>query len=682
MEILEKDIRYLKYVGEIKAKKLNNLGIYTYKDLLYHYPRTYEDRRTIKKIKDLILGESVIFTGSIIDKFNLKRIRKSLSIMSFYVSDETDKLKVTIFNQAYIKNKLEVGKSYAFYGKIESTVFGFEVVNPVITDIEKTNELKGIYPIYPATSHITSEYIRKLIKEIYKEDFVINEIFNDKFRKENNIIRRNEAMKKIHMPQNMEDISVAKRTLVFEELFMLQLALNSMKNENIKAKKLAKYTNTNIEQFLSILPFELTNAQTRTVDEIIKDMEKNNIPMNRLIEGDVGSGKTIVVAIAMYIAVKNGYQAAMMAPTTILAKQHYLVLKEYFDKLGIKTGILTGSSTKKQKEEIIDKLKNKGIDILFGTHAIIEDNIEFNNISLVITDEQHRFGVKQRLRLSKKNTGIDVIVMTATPIPRTLALLIYSDLDMSIIDEMPKGRKPIKTYIVDDSYEQRINLFVKKELDKKRQTYIVCPLIEESEQLDLTAAKSIYEKYRDDIFRDYRVGFLNGKMKNKEKDEVMNEFKNGEIDILVSTTVIEVGVDVKNATIMIIEDASRFGLSTLHQLRGRVGRSDMDSYCILKTKIKSKQVMERLEIMTKSNNGLEIASKDLELRGPGDFFGTKQHGLPEFKIANVVTDISILKETSKLVKDLLKTDSRFLNDKNNEIKKELDKYIKSGIIYS
>ena len=681
MDILENDIRFLKTVGEVKAQKLNKLGIYKYRDLLEHFPRAYEDRRNIKKIKDIIPGESVIFTGKIIGNFTVRRIRKSLNLISFYVTDDTERIRVTIFNQAYMKDKLVIGNTYAIYGRVEFENLGLEIANPVMFEVEKINELKGIYPIYPITNSINSEYIRKLIKEIYKQKFNINEILNKRIRDKYELIEIENALKKIHMPKTMEDVETSRKRLIFEELYVLQLALASLKKDNIKTKRDKEYADIDASKFIASLPFELTNAQIRTINEITSDLKKST-PMNRLVEGDVGSGKTIVAAIGMYLAVKNGYQASMMAPTTILANQHFDGLKPILDKLKVRSAVLTGSTSKKEKNKIIEELKSGAIDILFGTHAILEDSIEFKKLSFVVTDEQHRFGVKQRLKLSSKNKSVDCLVMTATPIPRTLALLLYSDLDMSIIDELPKGRKPVKTYAVDESYETRIETFIKKELDLGHQAYVVCPLIEENEELDLTAAKSLYEKYKNEIFKQYNVGFLNGKMKNKEKDQIMQCFKEGSIDILISTTVIEVGVDVKNATLMIVEDASRFGLSTLHQLRGRVGRSDLDSYCILKTKVKSKEIMERLEIMVKSNNGLEIASKDLELRGPGDFFGTKQHGMLQLKIANLLEDMSLLKLSNEAVKETLKDDPTLSKNENCFLKQKLEKYLNSGLIYS
>jgi len=663
--ILKNDIRYLKGVGERSAALLNNLGIFTYQDLLEYYPRNYEDRTTLKKLNELMNNESAVFIGEVSTKIMVHRIRKNLTISSFFVEDETgSRIQISIFNQAYVKNKLGVGIKYAFYGKAEYINGRCEVQNPVIVDVDKVNDLIGIYPIYTLTKGVTNNYLHKLIKEVLKLNPELNETLDMGIRKIYNLEDTKEAIQKIHNPKSFAEVEVARKRLIFEELFLLQLALLSIKNKNLHDKLGISFKDIDYKEFKEMLPFELTNSQKKCIAEILNNMQ-DKIPMNRLLQGDVGSGKTIVAAIALYIAVKNGYQGAMMAPTTILSNQHYAELKDYFEKLGMKTQIITGATTKKKKEEIVKELEKGEIDILFGTHAIIEDNVKFKSLGLIITDEQHRFGVKQRMKLNAKGKDADVLVMTATPIPRTLSLMLYSDLDMSVIDELPPGRISVKTYVVDESYEPRIISFIQKELDKDKQAYIVCPLIESNEELDLTDAKTLYENYKENIFKNYSVGFLNGKMKTKEKDEVMSAFKEKKINLLVSTTVIEVGVNVPDATLMIVENADRFGLATLHQLRGRVGRSKFESYCILKSKGRSKEVLERLDIMTKSNNGLEIAEKDMNLRGPGDFFGLRQHGLPVFKLANLLTDMQLLKKSNEAAKEVLHFDPD-LNDETHE----------------
>lgn len=669
---LNTDIQFVKGVGEVRAGLLSKMGINTVYDLITYYPRVYEDRTNIKEIKDFALGEMVLFKGTVMSNITTRRIRKNLTIHSFFVGDGTGSIKITVFNQNYLKNTIFEGKEYAFYGKVEGTCLRYEINSPEIVPVEKMFSISGIRPVYPLVKGITNNYVISLMNKFVNDKLNFIEIFSDEFRKKYDLEDINRAILNIHFPASNIEIEKARKRHIFEELYLLELALMSIKNSNVKQNGIV-FSNVDVSEFLSIIPFELTNAQNNCLNEILKDMN-SNIVMNRLVQGDVGSGKTIIAALAMYVAVKNGYQAAMMAPTTILATQHYTDLKVLFDKLGIKVDIVTGKTTKKGKREIAERLINGDIDILFGTHALLEDNIEFKNIGLVVTDEQHRFGVKQRMKLTGKAENIDTLVMTATPIPRTLALTLYSDLDISIIDELPKGRKPIKTnaVFVNENMEGRVNSFISKQIEAGRQAYIVCPLIEESEDNDLTAATELYEKCKTETFKNYRVGFLHGKMKNKEKDEIMVAFKNHEIDILVSTTVIEVGVNVPNATIMVIENADRFGLAALHQLRGRVGRGKYESFCVLKTYNKSQKSMSRLKIMESSNNGFVIAEKDLELRGPGDFFGIRQHGLPEFKLADLLKDVKLLKLATDAAKTTLENDSTLSSKENYKIKQMLD----------
>lgn len=666
------DIQYVKGVGEVRAKLLSKMGINTVYDLVTYYPRVYEDRTNIKEIKDFVLGEMVLFKGTVMSNITTRKIRKNLTIHSFFVGDGTGSIKITMFNQNYLKNTIFEGKEYAFYGKVEGTSLRYEINSPEIVPAEKMYSISGIRPVYPLVKGITNNYVISLMNKFVNDKLNFTEIFSEDFRKKYDLEDINRAILNIHFPASFLEIEKSRKRHIFEELYLLELALMSIKNSNIKQNGII-FSNVDVSEFLSIIPFELTNAQKNCLNEILKDMN-SNIVMNRLVQGDVGSGKTIIAALAMYIAVKNGYQAAMMAPTMILATQHYTDLKVLFDKLGIKTDIVTGKTTKKGKREIAEKLINGDIDILFGTHALLEDDIAFKNIGLVVTDEQHRFGVKQRMKLTGKAENVDTLVMTATPIPRTLALTLYSDLDISVIDELPKGRKAIKTnaVFVNENMEDRINTFVSKQVDMGRQAYIVCPLIEESEDSDLTAATELYENCKNETFKNYRVGFLHGKMKNKEKDEVMIAFKNHELDILVSTTVIEVGVNVPNATVMVIENADRFGLAALHQLRGRVGRGEHQSFCVLKTYNKSEKSMSRLKIMESSNNGFVIAEKDLDLRGPGDFFGIRQHGLPEFKLADLLKDVKVLKLATDAAKITLESDPALEHKGNLKIKQMLD----------
>lgn len=667
---IEENIQYLKGVGPKKAELLNKLGIYSIKDLLEYYPRNYEDRTRLSNIIEFNDGEHYLFVATISDSIHIQRIRKNLTIYSTYVYDDTGECKMTWFNQKYINTKLHKGDKYLFYGKAIKNYGVVSMESPMIYNLNDIDKIQGIYPIYPLTSGITQNYLFGIESLAYEKKPPVPEFLSDSFRKKYNLCEINYAMQNIHFPKSFKAVNEARNRLIFDELFLLQLALMSVKNSSLGVKKTKKFKDVDITKFLNLLPFKLTNAQNRVIEEIKKDMLGDRV-MNRLVQGDVGSGKTMVAAISMYIAVKNGYQAALMAPTTILANQHFDELSVYFNKLGISVEIITSSTTKKNKRIICEKLKSHEIDIIIGTHSLIEDDIEFDNLGIVITDEQHRFGVKQRLKLSNKGENVETLVMTATPIPRTLAIMLYGDLDLSIIDEMPPGRKPVKTYAVDERYEERIVSFVKKNIDDGRQVYVVCPLVEENEDLDLKSVEKIYEKYKNEYYKEYNIGIIHGKMKNKEKDEIMQDFKNNKINVLISTTVIEVGISVSNANLMIIEDADRFGLAALHQLRGRVGRGEYQSYCILKSKNKSIKSRERLKIMEKSNSGFDVAEKDLELRGPGDFFGIRQSGLPEFKLADLLKDIKVLQDAQVAAKELLDDDRYLEKEENLALKKEL-----------
>lgn len=664
---LNSNIQYLKGVGPKMAELLKKLNIFTVRDLIEYYPRVYEDRTKLYTISELITGENGLFMADVVKPVQVLR-KSKLTILSTYVADDTGICKLTWFNQKYIKEKLKIGDRYIFFGKVTNDNGKKAIENPIIYNLSELDKVQGIYPIYPLTLGITQNYLFKIMNIAYENNPLIKEIFDVDFRKKYSLAEINFAMRNIHFPKNFNDVNNSRRRLIFDELFMLQLALMTIKNSNLGKKKTTTFSNVDITPFLELLPFKLTNAQNRVIEEIKKDMYSTRI-MNRLVQGDVGSGKTIVAAIAIYIAVKNGYQSALMAPTTILANQHFEELNKYFSKLGIRTEIITSSTTKKNKGIIVEKLKNNEIDVIIGTHSLIEDDVEFNNLGLVITDEQHRFGVKQRMKLGDKGNSVETLVMTATPIPRTLSIILYGDLDLSIIDEMPPDRKPVKTFVVNDNLEARVNEFIRKQIELGRQAYIVCPLVEENEALELKSVEMLYEKYKNEVFSELSVEFLHGKMKNKEKDEIMQRFKNNEINILISTTVIEVGISVSNATIMVVENADRFGLAALHQLRGRVGRGAHESFCILKSNNRSLQSRQRLKIMETSNSGFDIAQKDLELRGPGDFFGIRQSGLPEFKLANLLTDVNILKETQEAVKELLKDDRNL--DKHIVLKKEL-----------
>ena len=545
--------------------------------------------------------------------------------------------------------------------------------SPVFDEIENTNNTGKIIPIYPLTFSLTQNTLRKIIEnglQKVQEQGGLQETLPQYILDEYKLKKINEATKNIHFPEEFEDFKKARKRLVFEELLSTQLALLQLKNNNLTDKKGIKFNQEiHMSDVINSLPFKLTKAQLRVLQEIDENMESDK-SMNRLLQGDVGSGKTVVAIISAYKAVKSGYQAAILAPTAILATQHLTNFKKILDKFDIKCELLISGISKKKKEDILERLKNGEIDILIGTHAMLEENVEFKNLGLVVTDEQHRFGVKQRTKMAEKGQKPDVLVMSATPIPRTLALILYGDLDISIIDELPPNRKTIETFAVTKRMEERVNNFIKKQVDEGRQAYIVCPLVEESEEEDndLKAVVTLYETCKKEIFPNYRVEYIHGKMRPKEKDDIMNRFKNGEIDILISTTVIEVGVDVPNASIMVIEDAQRFGLAQLHQLRGRVGRGKYKSYCVLKYNGNGQNTKERMKVMCETNNGFVISQKDLELRGSGDFFGTMQHGIPDFKIANLFTDMDILK--------LAQEAAVSIEDKDRKLEKEENKLLK------
>lgn len=549
--------------------------------------------------------------------------------------------------------------------------------SPVFDEIENTNNTGKIIPIYPLTFSLTQNTLRKIIEngiQDVKQQGGLQETLPEYILEKYKLEKINEATNNIHFPKEFDDFKKARKRLVFEELLSTQLALLQLKNNNLTDQKGIQFNSeVHMSDVINTLPFNLTKAQLRVLQEIDENMESEK-SMNRLLQGDVGSGKTIVAMISAYKAVKSGYQSAILAPTAILAVQHLNNFQKILDKFDIKCELLISGITKKKKEDILGRLKNGEIDILIGTHAMLEENVEFKNLGLVVTDEQHRFGVKQRTKIVEKGQNPDVLVMSATPIPRTLALILYGDLDISIIDELPPNRKTIETFAVTKRMEERVNNFIKKQVDEGRQAYIVCPLVEDSEEEDndLKSVITLYETCQKETFSNYKVEYIHGKMKQKEKDDIMNRFKNGEIDILISTTVIEVGVDVPNASIMVIEDAQRFGLAQLHQLRGRVGRGEYKSYCVLKYKGNGQNTKERMKVMCETNDGFVISQKDLELRGSGDFFGTAQHGIPEFKISNLFTDMDILKLAQEAAISIVDKDGK-LEKEENKLLKELVK---------
>ncbi|MBE5805335.1 MAG: ATP-dependent DNA helicase RecG [Clostridiales bacterium] len=671
---LSNDVKYVKGVGPNRVLLLNKLGIYNLQDLITYYPRDYEDRSKPKLIANVENGEEALIEGTVISKIIELKIRKNLVIYKLMIRDETGPCTITWYNQPYLKKIFTVGNKYCFYGKISKKNTRVEMASPVFDSQETQKNTGKIVPIYPTTFKLSQTSLRQIIENGLNEiENELKETIPEYIRTEYNLININNAIHNIHFPQEFNDFKKARTRLVFEELLGMQLALLKLKNQYTQEKIGIKFNkDVLISDIINELPFKLTKAQLRVLEEIDNNMESEKV-MNRLLQGDVGSGKTIVSVISAYKAVKSGYQVAIMAPTAILANQHLESFTNVLDKYGIKCELLTSSITKKNKEDILERLQNGEIDILIGTHAILEDNVIFKKLGLVVTDEQHRFGVRQRSKIAAKGNNPDVLVMTATPIPRTLALILYGDLDISIIDELPPNRKKIETFAVTNSMSERVNKFISKQIDEGRQAYIVCPLVEENEEIDANSVIELAEEYKNNVFKEYRVEYIHGKMRPKEKDEIMQKFKDGEIDILISTTVIEVGVNVPNASIMIVENSERFGLAQLHQLRGRVGRGNYQSYCILKYNINSDIVRQRMKIMQDTNNGFIIAEKDLELRGSGEFFGTKQHGIPEFKIANLFEDMPILQNVQALAMKIINEDPNLEQEKNKELREIVDK---------
>mgnify|MGYP002542558627 FL=1 len=671
---LDKDVKYVKTVGPNRVKLLNKLNIYTLKDLIEYYPRDYEDRSKPKNLYECTDGEEVLIEAMAAGRIT-EMHKGRMTISRLIVKDQTGTCYITWFNQGYLRDKFQPGRMYRFFGKISNKNGRLEMNSPVYDEIDQSKNTGKIIPIYPLTYELKQNTLRKIIENGLAEvKGKLPETLPEYILKENNLWDINNTIERIHFPIEFSDFNKARERLVFEELLTTQLALLKLKNNYEHETDGIQFSkDVYMSDVINILPFKLTKAQLRVLEEIDRDMESNK-PMNRLLQGDVGSGKTVVAMIAAYKAVKSGYQATIMAPTAILASQHLESFQGILEELGIRTELLISSVTKKKKTEILEKLQNGEIDILIGTHAILEENVVFKNLGLVVTDEQHRFGVKQRSTIASKGQNPDVIAMSATPIPRTLALILYGDLDISIIDELPPNRKKIETYAVRKNMEERVNNFIRKQITEGRQAYIVCPLVEENEDMEgLQSVIELAEKYQKETFSEYKVAYLHGKMKPKEKDEIMERFKNGEIQILIATTVIEVGVNVPNSSIMVVENAERFGLAQLHQLRGRVGRGEYQSYCILKYEGNSETIRQRMKVMCDTNDGFIISEKDLELRGSGDFFGTEQHGLPEFKIANLFEDIAVLKKVQRLALKIMEDDPLLEKEKNaklNDLVKE------------
>lgn len=656
--VLENPVRYLKGVGEKKAYILSKLGIRTVQDLLYHFPRRWEDRRHFKKIAELVDGEKATICARVVDVDSMLT-RGGLTIVKVVVDDISGVAFLTWFNQPYMKQRFKAlkGRKVIAYGTVRKQKWGIDIENPEweeVTEEAESIHIGRIVPIYPLTEGVSQIQMRKILyNAVNTVAPLLTDLLPSWIREKRGLIPLNIAMREIHFPSSVASLRSARRRLVYEEFFFLQL-LFALRQRDYKRLEGRSMKFDVFQELEKILPFELTSAQKRVIEEVARDMEERR-PMNRLIQGDVGSGKTIIAISAMLVAVRCGYQCALMAPTEILAEQHYIVLTSFLFPLGIKVALLVGGMTPKEKQEVKRMIAEGEVDVVVGTHALLEEDVEFKELGLVVIDEQHRFGVIQRANLRSKGQNPEVLVMTATPIPRTLALVFYGDLDISVIDELPPGRKPVKTFWLPKSKRKQAYAFVREEIKKGRQAYVVCPLIEESDKLQAEAAEKLAKQLRT-LLPDLRIGVLHGQMRPRDKEQIMNEFREKKIDLLVCTPVIEVGIDVANATVMVIEDADRFGLAQLHQLRGRVGRGEEQSYCILIASPRTEEARKRLEVITQTNNGFKIAEEDLLLRGPGEFMGTRQHGLPDLKLADIIKDAKILEEAREDALALIEKD--------------------------
>ena len=667
-------------VGEVRAKKLEKLGLVRCADLISYFPRDYEDRRQVYSIRSAPLGQKVCISAMAAEHPRLSRIRKGLDLVKLKVVDQAGALHITFFNQGYVERALRAGEEYIFYGVVEEQGSRRTMVNPIFERVGKQNFTGCIVPVYPLTAGITNHLLCTLTQQAVAacaQD--TPETLPRGVRLDHELAQAEFSYRNIHFPESFQALELARRRLTFEELFYLSAGLAMLKGRRGDVLGCA-IPSRPMEEFLARLPFPLTGAQRRVMEEISRDMASGR-PMNRLVQGDVGSGKTVVAAYAAWLAAGAGYQSALMAPTEVLAEQHFRSLSALLEPAGVRVGLLTGSITPAGKKKVRQALAAGEIDLIIGTHALLSQGVEFAKLGLMVADEQHRFGVAQRAALAAKGDSPHVLVMSATPIPRTLALIIYGDLDVSVIDELPPGRTPVETYVVREDKRARMYNFVRRLVGEGRQVYIICPAVEENTEgtmqnvewegdgpaLDLKAVTTYAKKLQTEVFPDLRVDFLHGKMKPREKEAVMAAFTAGETQVLVSTTVIEVGVDVPNAALIIIENAERFGLSQLHQLRGRVGRGKHQSYCVLITNTRSVEAMQRLRTLASTADGFKISEEDLKLRGPGDFFGSRQHGLPQMKLADLAGDMRLLSEAQESARRLLMADPTLSQPENRPV---------------
>jgi ATP-dependent DNA helicase RecG len=678
---LETEVQYVKGVGEKLAQVLSKLNIYTLGDLLFHLPRRYEDRRHFRKIAHARVGEAVTVSGKLVTVDNVKV--RNLTLTKAYLDDGSGVLELVWYNQPYMKenlNKLRNSQIVA-YGVIKESPYGLQMETPEWEDLpdgadpDSLLSVNRIVPIYPLTEGIRQKRMRQIIWNAVQHAHLAPEILPRSVRERVGLMPLPQALQQIHFPDSEQVIEPARQRLVFEEFFLLQLGVGLQRQRTRQERGIAMRIDADRlnEMLHRIVPFELTNAQKRVIGEIWSDMAQPH-PMNRLLQGDVGSGKTIVAAAAILAAVDNQYQAAIMAPTEILAEQHYINLHRLFQPLGISVELLVGRLSNKQRQQARERIATGRGMVAVGTHALIQEGVSFARLGLAIVDEQHRFGVLQRAALRDKGVMPHVLVMTATPIPRTLTLTLYGELDVSVIDELPPGRKPVRTHWKTPEERLKVYAGVRKLVEEGRQAYVICPLIDESDKLQVRAAEEMAEHLQKDVFPDLRVGLLHGRMKPAEKEAIMDAFRAGEMDILVSTTVIEVGVDVPNAAVIVIEDADRFGLAQLHQLRGRVGRSEHQSYCVLIANPKSEDGQRRMEIMTRTNNGFLIAEEDLRIRGPGEIYGTRQSGMPSFRVADLVKDMRLLEVARQEAFHLLEHDPDLSRPEHAALREAVERF--------
>ncbi|MCD7881917.1 MAG: ATP-dependent DNA helicase RecG [Clostridiales bacterium] len=678
-------VQSLPGIGPVRASRLEKLGIVTAQDLLLWYPRSYEDRREVAPIREAPQDRPVCVRAMVATPARAAHIRKGLDLVKVNVVDDQDAMELTFFNQSYLRTALVQGKVCLFFGTVERKGSRFLMTNPAFEPEENQRFTRCILPIYPLTAGISNQLLVGAVRRIM-EDCIqqIEDPLPPSLLREHQLAQAGYAIQTVHFPPSWEELEVARRRLIFEELFFLSVGLARLKGSGQKQQGVpCRYYDP--AEYCATLPFALTGAQQRAMEEAFRDLTSGSA-MNRLIQGDVGSGKTVVAAACAWLMAKNGHQTALMVPTEILAEQHVQTLTPLLAKSGQRVGLLTGSMRAKERRQVLSDLASGAIDLIVGTHALLSEGVSFHRLGLVITDEQHRFGVGQRAALVAKSQEArrpHVLVMSATPIPRTLALIVYGDLEISVIDQRPPGRQDIQTILIGENKRPQMYGFVRKQVQEGHQVYLVCPAVEESEEpapgaMDLKAVTAYARELQEKVFPDLRVGLIHGKLKGKEKEAVMSAFSAGELDLLVATTVIEVGVDVPNATLMVIENAERFGLSQLHQLRGRVGRGDSQSYCILVSSAQGQETRQRLKALCATNDGFQIAEEDLKLRGPGDFFGSRQHGLPPLRVADLATDVQLLYEARDAAQALLQDDPELARPEYQGIRRRTEELFEAS----